>query len=110
MSELEYTQELEKMVIWLCDIYTQTQDNLACHEKNGQTDDAWMNIFMTVPTIQGTQNRMMVEKIGSLRSIRGNREGWNMTLDELYEKLSVGRTAYSPKQRVPATPLSKQER
>lgn len=92
----QYTQELEKMVIWLCNVYTMTQDSLAVHEKNGQTDDDWLKIFMTVPTIQGSHNRIMVEKIGNLRTIHGNREGWSMTLEELYEKLSVGRKEVKP--------------
>lgn len=87
----EYTVELEKMVIWLCDVYTKTQDSLACHETDGNTDDDWMKIFMTVPTIQGFHNRLMVKRIGLLRTRRGNREGFKMSLDDLYKRLSENR-------------------
>jgi hypothetical protein len=87
----QYTKELEKLVIWLCNVYTQTQDSLGCHETDGGTDENWMKIFMTVPTIQGTHNRFMVKRIGELRTRLGNREGFKLNLDDVYEKLKENR-------------------
>lgn len=99
----EYTQELEKMVIWLCDVYNQTQDSLACHETDGETDGNWFKVFCAVPTIQGSYNRMMIKRIGALRTRLGNREGFKLSLDDIYERLSVGRKTPAPTNTNPIT-------
>lgn len=94
MSDKEYIAELEKIVIFLCDVYSKGADSLAVQvDKNGETDDKWWGIFMTFPTIQGTGNRIAVDKIGKLRERNGNREAPALSLQELYERLKVGRKA-----------------
>ncbi len=92
MSNEEYTRELEKIVIFLCDVYTKGADSLAVQtDKNGEVDEKWMNVYMSFPTIQGTGNRIYVDKIGRLRDRRLNREAPSLSFQELYERLKVGR-------------------
>ena len=92
MSDKEYIEELEKIVIFLCDVYSKGADSLAVQvDKNGNTDDKWMNVFMSFPTIQGTMNRIYVERIGNLRERRGNREAVGLTFQELYQRIKTGR-------------------
>lgn len=92
MSDKEYIAELEKVVIFLCDVYSKGADSLAVQvDKNGETDDKWMNVYMSFPTIQGSLNRIYVDKIGRLRERRGNREAVNLTFQQLYERIKTGR-------------------
>lgn len=92
MSDKEYINELEKIVIFLCDVYVSGQDSLAVQEDSeGGVSDKWFGIFMHFPTIQGGMNRIFVRKISELRTIRGNREAIKMTFEELYERLEIGR-------------------
>ena len=93
MNDKEYIDELEKTLIFMCDVYTKTQDSLAVTEGEGigGVDDRWFKMFISVPTIQGTQNRHAVDKIGKLRTIRHNREAPKMSFDELYERIKQGR-------------------
>lgn len=92
MSNEEYTRELEKIVIFLCDVYAKGADSLAVQvDQNGEVDQKWMDIYMSFPTIQGTSNRIYVEKIGNLRERRGNREAPKLSFSELFERLKVGR-------------------
>lgn len=92
MSNREYAEELEKIIIFLCDVYTKGADSLACQENDkGEVDDKWMNVFMTFPTIQGMENRIYVEKIGKLRTLRSNREAPKIGFKELYENIKSGR-------------------
>ncbi len=87
-----YIKELEKAIIFLCDVYTKGQDSLACQTNDrGEVDDKWLNIFMSFPTIQGSPNRMYVKRIGELRTQLGNREAIGMSFKDLYERMSVGR-------------------
>jgi len=93
MSDKEYTEELEKIVIFLCDVYTKGQDSLACQtNKDGtQPDEKWLNVFMSFPTIQGSMNRIYVSRIGNLRTSLLNRESVSMSFEEVFEKLKIGR-------------------
>lgn len=92
MSDKEYIQELEKVVIFLCDVYSKGADSLAVQtDKNGEVDDKWMGIFMSFPTIQGSGNRIAVDKIGALRNRLLNREAPKLSFQQLYERLKVGR-------------------
>ncbi len=96
MSEIadkEYIAELEKALIFMCDVYTKGADSLAVQEGKGTggVDDKWMDIFMSFPTIQGTGNRIFVERIGNLRTIRLNREAPKMGFQQLFEHMKVGR-------------------
>lgn len=93
MSDKEYTEELERIVIFMCDVYSKGQDSLACQTTpEGEVDDKWINIFMSFPTIQGSGNRIYVDRIGKLRTNLHNREAINLSFQELYEKLRIGRT------------------
>lgn len=92
MSDKEYIAELERIVIFLCDVYSKGADSLAVQvNKNGETDDKWMGIYMSFPTIQGTSNRIYVDKIGGLREKRLNREAPQLSFQQLYERIKVGR-------------------
>lgn len=92
MNDKEYIAELEKIVIFLCDVYTKGQDSLACQvDATGQVDDKWAGIYMSFPTIQGTPNRMAVSKIGSLRNNMLNREAPKLSFSDLYDRLEKGR-------------------
>lgn len=92
MSNEEYTRELERIVIFMCDVYSKGSDSLAVQvDKNGETDEKWMNVYMAFPTIQGTMNRIYVDRIGALRERRGNREAPALSFEQLYERLKVGR-------------------
>lgn len=93
MSDKEYTAELEKVVIFLCDVYTRGAESLSCQtDVNGQADDKWLGVYMSFPTIQGTSNRFAVERIGNLRTQHLNREAPKISLQELFERISIGRT------------------
>lgn len=93
MNDKEYIAELEKVIIFLCDVYTKGQDSLGVQENGTNTpDDKWLNIFMSFPTIQGTANRIYVSKIGNLRTRLKNREAVKLSFQELYEKIKHGRT------------------
>lgn len=88
----EYTRELEKIIIFLCDVYAKGQDSLTCQTTDGGTvDGKWADIYMSFPTIQGTANRIYVGKIGNLRTWRLNREAPKISFQELYERLKVSR-------------------
>lgn len=92
MTDKEYIAELEKIVIFLCDVYSKGADSLAPQvDKNGEPDDRWLGIYMSFPTIQGTGNRIAVDRIAALRDKRGNREAPSLSLPQLYERLKVGR-------------------
>lgn len=92
MSDKEYAAELEKIIIFLCDVYSKGQDSLACQENGShEVDKKWMSIFMSFPTIQGMSNRTYVSKIGNLRTTRLNREAPKLSFQELYERLKVDR-------------------
>lgn len=94
MNKLDYIAELEKALIFMCDVYTKGADSLACQTNDkGEVDDKWWGIFVAFPTIQGTQNRIFVERIGALRTRLGNREAPSMSFEELYEKMKIGREA-----------------
>lgn len=92
----EYTEELEKALIFMCDVYSTYQDSISCQENNGETDDKWVGVYMSLPTIQGTSNRIYVEKIGNLRTKLGNREAPQLTFEELYKVLKLGRKETLP--------------
>lgn len=93
MNDKEYIAELEKIVIFLCDVYTKGADSLACQTNDkGQVDDKWADIFMSFPTIQGTGNRIYVKKIGKLRTRLRNREAVKLSFKDLFERLKAGRT------------------
>lgn len=92
ISDKEYIAELEKIVIFLCDVYTKGARSLSCQtEEDGQVSDKWMGIFMSFPTIQGTNNRFAVERIGNLRTQLLNREAPKISFQELYERLKATR-------------------
>ncbi len=94
MSDKQYIDELEKVIIFLCDVYSKAADSLAVQtDKNGEVDDKWLGVYMSFPTIQGTANRIAVDKIGALRDRRLNREAPKLSLQQLYERLKSGRKA-----------------
>lgn len=96
MSDEEYIAELEQIIIFLCDVYSKGADSLAVQvDEKGEVDDRWMGIYMSFPTIQGTANRHAVDRIASLRDKRGNREAPKLSLQDLYERLKVGRKVKS---------------
>lgn len=92
MTDKEYTAELEKIIIFLCDVYTKGQDSMACQtDESGKVNDKWADIYMSFPTIQGSSNRIAVSKIGSLRNNLLNREAPKISLPDLYDRLEKGR-------------------
>lgn len=92
MSDKEYIKELEKIIIFLCDVYAKGADSLDVQtDKNGEVNDKYMGIYMSFPTIQGTGNRTAVNKIANLRNSRLNREAPKLSLQQLYERLKVNR-------------------
>lgn len=96
MTDKEYTAELEKIIIFLCDVYSKGADSLAVQTTaTGEVNDKWMDIYMSFPTIQGTGNRIAVDRIGALRDHRLNREAPKISLTELYERLKTNRRAKS---------------
>jgi hypothetical protein len=93
MNDKEYIAELEKVVIFLCDVYSKGAESLSCQtSSNGQVDEKWLNIFMSFPTIQGGINRIFVERIGKLRTNLHNREAIKMSFEDLYNRIKIGRT------------------
>lgn len=90
-TDKEYIAELEKVVIFMCDVYTKGADSLSVQEKDNEVDEKWWGVFMTFPTIQGTMNRIAVKDIGNLRNQRLNFETPNISFSELLEHLKVGR-------------------
>jgi len=94
MSNEEYIADLEKIIIFLCDVYSKGADSLAVQaDKNGEVDEKWMNVYMSFPTIQGTINRIYVDRIGALRDRLGNREAPSLSFADLYKRLEQGRKA-----------------
>lgn len=92
MSDKEYIAELEKIIIFMCDVYSKGADSLACQvDRNHEADEKWAGIFMSFPTIQGTANRIYVDKIGKLRERNLNREAPTLSFQQLYERLKEGR-------------------
>lgn len=92
MSDEQYTKELEKIVIFLCDVYTKGHDSLVCQtDEDGRVNDKWAGIYMSFPTIQGSENRIYVERIGNLRTHLLNRESIGLSFKELFERLEVSR-------------------
>ena len=92
MSDKEYIAELEKVIIFLCDVYTKGADSLAPQtDATGEIDEKWLNVYMSFPTIQGTHNRHAVRNIGNLRTSLLNREAVKLSFDDLYERIKVGR-------------------
>ena len=92
MSDKEYIAELERVVIFLSDAYSKGADSLACQvDDNGEVDEKWVGIYMSFPTIQGTGNRIAIDRIGKLRDKRGNREAPKISLQQLYERIKTGR-------------------
>lgn len=97
MSDKEYIDELEKTVIFLADVYSKGYESLGCQtDAKGKADDKWVDIFMFFPTIQGSMNRIWVERIGNLRTkALHNREATRMGFKELYERISENRDEVS---------------
>lgn len=94
MTDKEYIAELEKIVIFLCDVYSKGADSLSVQTDNsGEVDAKWMNVFMSFPTIQGSINRIYVSEIGRLRTKTLNREAPKLSFQQLFERLKVGRKA-----------------
>lgn len=92
MSDKAYIEELEKIIIFLCDVYTKGADSLSCQtDDKGEVDEKWLNVFMSFPTIQGSQNRNAVRNIGKLRTQLLNREAPKISFEELFERLKTGR-------------------
>lgn len=92
LTDKEYIAELEKIVIFLCDVYSKGADSLACQvNSDGQANDKWAEIYMSFPTIQGTGNRMAINRIAKLRNHMLNREAPRISFQELYERLKVAR-------------------
>ena len=91
MSDKEYIAELEEIVIFLCDVYSKGANSLSVQESDNTTDDKWWGVYMSFPTIQGSMNRISVDRIGALRNSRGNRIAPKISFQELYERLKVGR-------------------
>lgn len=92
LTDKEYTEELEKIIIFLCDVYTKGADSLNCQtDSKGEVDDKWMNVYMSFPTIQGTGNRIAVRNIGNLRTRLLNREAPKISFQDLFERLKIGR-------------------
>lgn len=91
LTDKEYVAELEKIVIFLCDVYSKGYDSVSVQEKDGEPDKKWLGIYMSFPTIQGFSNRMAVDKIGKLGNHRLNREAPKLSLQQLYERLKVNR-------------------
>lgn len=92
MNDKEYAEELEKIVIFMCDVYSKYQDSIAVQtDDKGQTDDGWFNVYMSLPTIQGSMARIYVDRIGKLRDKRHNREAPKINFQQLYEILSKKR-------------------
>lgn len=92
MTDKQYIQELEKVIIFLCDVYTKGADCLGVQvDDSGEVNDKWMGIYMAFPTIQGTANRFAVRDIGKLRDKRLNREAPTLSFQQLYERIKAGR-------------------
>lgn len=92
LTDEEYTAELERIVIFLAGAYTAGYDSVRVHEDgNGNIDERYMNILMAYPIIQGTGNRIFVERIGNLRNVRLNREAPQATWEQVFERISKGR-------------------
>lgn len=92
MKDEEYIKELEKIVIFLAGAYTAGADAVGVREVDqGGVDERYMNILMAYPTIQGTGNRIFVERIGNLRNMRLNREAPSATWEQVFERLSKNR-------------------
>lgn len=89
LTEQEYTEELEKIIIFLCDVYSKYQDSIACQVNDkGTVDDNYFDVFMSLPTIQGTGNRIYIDRIGKLRTQHLNREAPKISFKEIYERLN----------------------
>lgn len=92
LTDKQYIEELEKVIIFMCDVYSKGADSLSCQVNDShEVDDKWMGIFMSFPTIQGAANRIYVGKIGRLREYNLNREAPKLSFQQLYERLKVGR-------------------
>lgn len=92
MNDDEYIAELERLVIFLAGAYTAGAKSVAVREKpGGGVDERYMDILMSYPTIQGTGNRIFVERIGNLRNVRLNQEAPKHTWEEIFKRISKGR-------------------
>jgi hypothetical protein len=92
LTKDQYIEELEKALIFMCDVYSKGADSLGCQTDNdGQANEKWLGIYMSFPTIQGTTNRFAVKRIGNLRTHHLNREAPRISFDELHSLLSFNR-------------------
>lgn len=92
LTDAQYIEELEKIIIFLCDVYNSGAESLACQTNDkGEVDEKWAGVYMMFPTIQGVSNRIYVGKIAKLRTQLLNREAPRISFQELYERLKAGR-------------------
>lgn len=90
----QYTHELEKALIFMCECYKDARDMVAgCRETDDkQTDDRYFGLYMHFPQIQGIGNLFAMEKIADLRTRLGNREGNLMSMEDIYQRMKQNRT------------------
>jgi len=95
LSDKEYIQELEKVLIFMCDCYVQAKESVSCHEtEDGRVDEKYMDLYMHFPMVQGEAS-FAVSKIAELRTPRGNKESYKMSMTEIFERMSEGRKTQS---------------
>jgi len=85
MNREKYIRELEKMLIFMCEVYISAKDMLATCRTNedGKTNEEYCNLWFSFPMIQGTMNNIAIQKIAKLRTEIGNREANEVSLQEI---------------------------
>lgn len=85
LKEAEYVKQLERLVIFLADIYTKTTkitENELIENKN--------DIHCKIPLIQGLKNQLAINKIASLKETLNDEDDnvkYNLNLDSIVKSM-----------------------
>lgn len=87
MTNKEYTHQLELALMFMCQCYSEAKDWAWCREIKQKTDrDYCTELWFTFPLIQWTA-LIWVEKIADLRTKLWNREGGNIKMLDIFDRL-----------------------
>lgn len=100
LTKDQYIFELEKALIFMCDIYNQAYNSLARYKEteSDEMNDKYIDLWLTFPMIQGTTAQCAVSRISELRDVRSNYVRPSISLETLYEHIKANPKLYSKEQ------------
>jgi len=92
MEDKEYIRNLEIALIFMCECYSKAKEAVGCREgKNNSASNKYSDLWFNFPMIQGSSNIFTIDKIGSLRTLLGNREENTISFDDIFNRIKIGR-------------------